>query len=1058
MRQSKRILVVDDEEPNRSLLEAMLDSFGYKAELASSGAQALDKLNSNIDLVLLDVLMPRLDGLEVTRRIRNRADCEGVPIVMLTALSGKEDRLKAIAAGANDFISKPIDKTELQVRLASLLKMKDAQEALRHSEQKYRTLVETAKDVIWTVDLDLRYTYVSPSVTDLLGYTVDEIMPMRPLDGFTPASRERVIRGFNEELALEAATPGDKRASRTEEIERYHKDGSTRWTEITMRFLRDLTGKPIGIMGISHDITERKHLEEALRKARDELEQRVEERTAELLRANEQLSQEITVRKKAEEALRESEERYKLLLDSVTDYIYTVRVQDNCPVATVHGLGSTTVTGYTAEDYLLDSDLWYRMVYEPDRPAVKELAASILAEKKVSPLEHRIVHRDGTIRWVRNTSVPCYDQQRHLIAYDGLIEDITERKQAEQAVEQANREWERTFNAISDLVMVLDDQHKILRANKAMADAVGMTEQELIGKPCFELVHGALEPPAFCPHSQLLADGQKHSAEVVEPRLGGIYDVRVSPLVGQNGQVIGSVHITHDITERKRAEEELKESERRYRTLFEESMDGVYSDLRDGTITDANRSVCELFGYSREEMIGKDIRELYLDPADRPKFQKEIEKKGFVKDYEIKFQKRDGTEVDCLISSSLHFEEDESIAGYRGILRDLTARKALQRQLQQAQKMEAVGTLAGGIAHDFNNILQVVLGYSELLLADEDLPKRRRDDLEKIFLAGKTGADLVQRLLTFSRKTETKLLDLDLNQRIRQTHKFLQRTIPKMIDIELMLIEDLGVIHADPTQMDQVLMNLAVNARDAMPEGGKLIIETSNVVLDEDYARSHVEAKPGEYVLLGVSDTGSGMDKETLEHIFEPFYTTKAPGQGTGLGLAMVFGIVKQHHGFINCYSEVGRGTTFNIYLPAVVSEAQSDQPVVTAMPQGGTETVLLVDDEEFVRDLGKRILERSGYTVLTASNGEEALDLYNKGRDKISLVILDLIMPEMGGKQCLEKLLKIDPKVRVLIASGFAASGQTNEAIEAGARGFIGKPFNMKGMLQSIREGLDGA
>ncbi len=494
----------------------------------------------------------------------------------------------------------------------------------------------------------------------------------------------------------------------------------------------------------------------------------------------------------------------------------------------------------------------------------------------------------------------------------------------------------------------------------------------------------------------------------------------------------------------------------RTRTLFEDSIDGIYSVLRAGTITDANPSFCELFGYTTEEMIGKDIRELYLDPADRPIFQKEIEKKGFVKDYEIKFRKRDGTEVDCLLSSSVHFGKDGSITGYRGIVRDLTARKALHKQLQQAQKMEAVGTLAGGIAHDFNNLLQVVLGYSELVLADVDLPDHFRGDLSKILLAGRSGADLVQRLLTFSRKTEAKPLDINLNQRIRQTEKFLERTVPKMINIELVLADDLERVHADPTQMDQVLMNLAVNARDAMPEGGKLVIETANVIIDEDYAISHVEAKPGAYVLLRVSDTGSGMDSETLEHIFEPFYTTKAPGQGTGLGLAMVFGIVKQHHGFINCYSELGQGTVFKIYIPAVVAESQFHQPVVSSIPQGGAETILLVDDEELIRDLGKRILELSGYTVLTASNGKEALDLYKVERGRISLVILDLIMPEMGGKQCLEGLLKLDPEVRVLMASGFAASGQTKEAIEAGARGSAVKPYNMKELLQAVREVLD--
>jgi len=515
--------------------------------------------------------------------------------------------------------------------------------------------------------------------------------------------------------------------------------------------------------------------------------------------------------------------------------------------------------------------------------------------------------------------------------------------------------------------------------------------------------------------------------------------------------------VAWEIATRKRAQEALKESEQQYRTLFEESIDGVYSVLRDGTLTDANPAFCELFDYTRDEMIGKDISELYLDPADRPKFQKEIEKTGFVKDYEMKFQKRGGTEVDCLITSSVIFEEDGSITGYRGIVRDLTARKALHRQLQQAQKMEAVGTLAGGIAHDFNNILQVVLGYSELVLADEHLPDRLRDDLGRVLLAGKNGADLVQRLLTFSRKVEPKPLNLDLNQRIRQTQKFLERTIPKMIDIQMILADDLARIYADPTQVDQVLMNLAVNARDAMPEAGSLVIETANVFLDEECDKALLGAKPGEYVLLSVSDSGHGMDKETLDHIFEPFYTTKEAGKGTGLGLAMVYGIVHQHGGYITCYSEPREGTTFKIYFPAIEMKMHPDVATSGIMPAFGTETILLVDDEEFVRDLGKRILERSGYTVLTAANGKEAVDLYKRERDKISLVILDLIMPEMGGKQCIEELLKIDPQVKALIASGFAANGQTKEALQGGAKGFVSKPFDMGHLLQTVRKVLDG-
>ena len=381
-------------------------------------------------------------------------------------------------------------------------------------------------------------------------------------------------------------------------------------------------------------------------------------------------------------------------------------------------------------------------------------------------------------------------------------------------------------------------------------------------------------------------------------------------------------------------------------------------------------------------------------------------------------------------------------------MRDVTQEVQLQEQLIQAQKMEAVGTLSGGIAHDFNNLLQVTLGYSELLLAEKREDDPEYADLSKILQSARSGAELVQRLLTFSRKVEPKPIPLNLNRRILQVEKLLGRTIPKMIDIQLDLSDDLADINADPTQMEQVLMNLAVNARDAMPDGGKLTLGTRNVTLDEEYCKVHVEAKPGQYVLLAVSDTGHGMDKATIDHIFEPFYTTKELGRGTGLGLAMVYGIVKQHGGFINCYSEVEHGTTFNVYFPAIESQVELDVDKTGVMPAFGTETILLVDDEEFVRDLGARILSKAGYNVLTATNGREALDLFEKERTQISLVILDLIMPEMGGKECLKELRKIDPQLKVLIASGLSADPSTKESVEMGARGFVSKPFRFKELL----------
>ena len=508
--------------------------------------------------------------------------------------------------------------------------------------------------------------------------------------------------------------------------------------------------------------------------------------------------------------------------------------------------------------------------------------------------------------------------------------------------------------------------------------------------------------------------------------------------------------LKQEIAERKRAEEALRESEERYRTLFEESRDTIYITARDGEFIDINQSGLDLFGYTREEMIGLDVREIYVDPDDRYRFQQEIEQKGSVRDYEVKFCKKDGTEMDCLLSSTVRRATDGRILGYQGIIRDITERKRLEAQFQQAQKLEAIGTLAGGIAHDFNNLLMGIQGNLSLILLDIDSTHPHYERLKNIEKQVQSGARLTSHLLGYARKGRYELKPIDLNQLVEETSETFGRT-NKGITIHQKLAKDLFPIEADLGQIEQVLLNLYVNAADAMHGSGDLILKTMNTT-HKDMKRKLYDPKPGNYVLLTVTDTGIGMDRETMDRIFDPFFTTKEMGRGTGLGLASAYGIIKGHGGYIDVGSTKGRGTTFSIYLPA--SEKRVPKTVRHAdRIIKGSETVLLVDDEETIRQVGQELLEAMGYRVLMARDGNEALEVYKKNRDDIDIVILDMVMPNMGGGEAYDRMKEINPDAKVLLSSGFSIDGEASEILERGCNGFIQKPFTMNELSGKIGE-----
>ncbi|MFC1833803.1 ATP-binding protein [Thermodesulfobacteriota bacterium] len=513
-----------------------------------------------------------------------------------------------------------------------------------------------------------------------------------------------------------------------------------------------------------------------------------------------------------------------------------------------------------------------------------------------------------------------------------------------------------------------------------------------------------------------------------------------------------------DIAERKLAEKALKKSEARFRRIYEDAPVMMNSVDKAGVIRNANKKWLTVLGYPRNEVVGRKI-DMIMTPGSREGLFSALDqlwRKGRGNEIPYQFVKKDGTRIDVLVDSIVWNDPTWGTVSLAAV-RDVTQQVLLQKQLIQSQKMEAVGTLAGGIAHDFNNLLHVIQGYADLaLLAHIREGQPGHEQLMEIKQAARSAAELTHGLLTFSRQVESSLRPVDLNEALEQVARMLRRTIPKMIDIELNLADDLGSLHADPTQLQQVVMNLALNGVGAMPNGGKLIIETGRVSLDKDYCNSHLGTQPGDYTLLTVSDTGCGMDKATVEHIFEPFFTTKEAGKGTGLGLAIVFGIVKSHGGNIICYSEPGEGTCFKIYLPIAAGTHEETELEESEASVTGDETILFVDDEESVRTLGESILERYGYCVLTAPNMREGLEVYAREQDRISLVILDLIMPGMSGRECLGEILKINPSEKVLIASGYAANGQMEKALEEGAKALVRKPYEAQQLLQMIRRVLD--
>ena len=507
----------------------------------------------------------------------------------------------------------------------------------------------------------------------------------------------------------------------------------------------------------------------------------------------------------------------------------------------------------------------------------------------------------------------------------------------------------------------------------------------------------------------------------------------------------------------------LQESEERYRNILDNIQESYFEMNLAGDFTFFNDSLIKITGYSRDELMGMNNREYTSEETAKKMYTifNQVYTTGEpseINDYEIFIKSGETRTLE--LSTNLMKDQDDRPVGFMGIARDVTERlkaekerKQLEAQLQQAQKMETIGTLAGGIAHDFNNLLQGIQGRVSLMLMGTASSHPHFEHLNGIVDYVEGGANLTRQLLGFARGGKYEVKATDLNELIKNQNQMFGRT-KKEITIREKYEENLWSTEVDRRQIEQVLMNLYINALQAMPGGGDLYVQTENIIIDENYIKPFM-IKPGKYIKTSVTDTGVGMDKATQQRIFDPFFTTKEMGRGTGLGLASVYGIVKNHDGFINVYSEKGEGTTFNFYLPTSEEEIVDEKELAEDILKG-SETVLLVDDEEMIIDVGKPILEQMGYNVLTATGGKEALDIYEKNKQEIGIVVLDMIMPGMGGGDTYDRLKELNPDIKVLLSSGYSINGQATKILERGCDGFIQKPFNVMGLSRKIRGILD--
>jgi len=881
-----KILLIEDNPGDARLIEEMLKEANVRYEL-----EGLDSLSSGIakvkldgyDIILLDLDLPDSHGLATLTKL-NEIKPEA-PIIVLTGLADEETGINAVKEGAQDYLVKgQVDKNLLTRSIRYGIERKAADRKIHESNERFRIVLNNAPITIFALDKQGVFTLSEGRGLERVG--------LKPGDNVGVSAL-----GLYAELPV---TLHNGESIRMLEVVRRVMAGETMTGITELRGIyfenqftpyHDAQGKVNGLIGVATIITERMQ---------------------------------------AEAMLRHSEERFRSLVETTSDWVWEV---DEKIRYTYVSPRIKNLLGYEPEEVLGKTPLDFMSPNEAKR--VADIFGRIVAVKApIVNMENTNLHKDGHKVILETSGVPFFDKNGKLRGYRGIDRDITERKKTEELMRSI-------LESVDEGFIIVDREYRLLSANRAFAEKVGMPLQDIIGRHCHEISH-RISRPCFEVGEQCAV---KHVFETGEPR--------------------SVIHMHHDA-----------------------KGNPVYTETKAYPLSkdDAGRIV---------------------------------------------------TAIEILI--------------------DVTEKKKLEDQLRQSQKMEAIGQLAGGVAHDFNNILTAIIGYGHITLMKMAKDDPVRLNIEHMLEAADRAAHLTQSLLVFSRKQIMDKQPADLLDMIKRVQKFLVRILGEDIEVKSLLCEGRINCLADTGQMEQVIMNLATNARDAMPQGGMFTIAADRAKLDEEFIKAHGYGKPGEYAVMTVSDTGRGMDEKTRLRIFEPFFTTKEVGKGTGLGLSIVYGIIKQHDGYINVYSEPGIGTTFKIYLPLIAEEIKEKNKLVEAeYPEKGSEVILFAEDDESVRRMTKLILDESGYQVIEAVDGEDAVKKYMENKERIELLLFDLVMPKKSGKEAYDEIRKIMPDIRVVFISGYSPDIIQQKALIGQDMKLIFKPVSPTELLRKIRVHLN--